>query len=249
MSEKLLPCPFCGSAFKMGREPNDNHPVAGQFYIYHDYGPLGSLARLCPISINQHFYTEAEALTAWNTRAATQADAAPVADSEDWRKAWRNVALLSSEHEDVRLNEAVAELHSVFEAYAHPPVDNRVSTSSPVDDRGSGNTSGKLRDAVEVWEDAYGSYMLNEVGQDYEAAAAIIEQDREAVRAEQAAEIARLRAAWEAQHKEKVAERAEAKLWFKQAQEAKAELAKVKALIGGMGYAIINAIKETRDAS
>ena len=74
MSEKLLPCPFCGSAFKMGREPNDNHPVAGQFYLYHDYGPLGSLARLCPISINQHFYTEAEARAAWNTRAAIQAD-------------------------------------------------------------------------------------------------------------------------------------------------------------------------------
>lgn len=54
--------------------------------------------------------------------------------------------------------------------------------------------------------------------------------DREAVRADQAAEIAALKSAWEAQHKEKVAERAEAKLWFAQAQEAKTELAKWKAL-------------------
>ena len=95
--------------------------------------------------------------------------------------------------------------------YTHPPVADRVSTSTPVDDRGSGNMSGKtdtapvvksdtapvsdkLRPAVEVWEDAYGSYMLNEVGQDYEAAAAVIEQDREAVRAEQAAELAKFKA-------------------------------------------------------
>jgi len=61
-------------------------------------------------------------------------------------------------------------------------------------------------------------------------AAAVIEADREAVRAEQAAEIARLKTAWEAQHREKVKEREEAKLWFGQAQEAKAELAKWKAL-------------------
>lgn len=68
MSE-LKPCPFCGSAFKMGQEPNDNHPVAGRFYIYHDYGPIGSAARTCRLDIGGHFETAEEAETFWNTRA------------------------------------------------------------------------------------------------------------------------------------------------------------------------------------
>lgn len=68
--DKLKPCPFCGSAFKMGQEPRYNHPVGGMFYLYHEYGPLGSAARKCPIVVEPHFHTEAEAITAWNTRKA-----------------------------------------------------------------------------------------------------------------------------------------------------------------------------------
>lgn len=68
ISTELLPCPLCGSAFKMGQEPNDNHPVGGMFYLYHDYGPLGSAARQCPLEINRHFVTEDAAIAAWNTR-------------------------------------------------------------------------------------------------------------------------------------------------------------------------------------
>lgn len=66
--DKLKPCPLCGSAFKMGQEPHDNHPVGGMFYLYHEYGPIGSAARKCPIRVSRHFHTEAEAITAWNTR-------------------------------------------------------------------------------------------------------------------------------------------------------------------------------------
>lgn len=83
----------------------------------------------------------------------------------------------------------------------------------------------ELRPAVEVATDCYEQEFFG-----IEAAAAVIKADREAVRAEQAREIARLKTAWEAQHREKVKEREEAKLWFEQAQEVKAELAKFKAL-------------------
>ena len=65
----LLPCPFCGSKYLMGQEPHDNHPVAGKFYLYHDYGPLGSPARKCPIDVRGHFDSEADAIAAWNRRA------------------------------------------------------------------------------------------------------------------------------------------------------------------------------------
>jgi hypothetical protein len=54
----------------MAQEPHDNHPVAGMFYIYHDYGPLGSDARKCPIEVHRHFDTQAEAIKAWNSRPA-----------------------------------------------------------------------------------------------------------------------------------------------------------------------------------
>lgn len=64
----LKPCPFCGSDFLMGQEPHDNHPVAGEFYLYHDYGPLGSAARKCRLNIGGHFETETEALNFWNPR-------------------------------------------------------------------------------------------------------------------------------------------------------------------------------------
>ena len=49
----------------------------------------------------------------------------------------------------------------------------------------------ELRPAVEVWLDAYEASYYDEVDDD-RAAAAVIEADREAVRAEQAAEVERL---------------------------------------------------------
>ena len=52
----------------------------------------------------------------------------------------------------------------------------------------------ELRPSVEVWEDAYGAFVFHNKGSDYEAAAAVIEADREAVRAEQAAELAKFKA-------------------------------------------------------
>lgn len=71
----LLPCPFCGADFKMSQEPLDSPYVGGKFYLYHDYGPLGSAARKCPISVSPHFNTEAEAVAAWNRRAIPATDA------------------------------------------------------------------------------------------------------------------------------------------------------------------------------
>jgi len=68
VSEQLKPCPFCGSGFKMGQEPQDSPYVGGMFYLYHDYGPLGSDARQCLISVAPHFDTEAMAIAAWNRR-------------------------------------------------------------------------------------------------------------------------------------------------------------------------------------
>ncbi|MFD1945030.1 Lar family restriction alleviation protein [Paradevosia shaoguanensis] len=80
ISEELLACPFCGSPFKMGQEPHDNHPVGGMFYLYHEYGPLGSAARACPLDVNRHFETAEEAATAWNHRAA-DSHSEPVQDT------------------------------------------------------------------------------------------------------------------------------------------------------------------------
>lgn len=68
MSDELKPCPFCGSDFKSGQEPHDNHPVGGMFYLYHNYGPLGSAARACPLEFRRHFDTLEAAAMAWNTR-------------------------------------------------------------------------------------------------------------------------------------------------------------------------------------
>lgn len=103
----VAPCPFCGGAFLVGQEPHDNHPVAGMFYLYHDYGPLGSPARACPIEVQRHFDTREEAIAAWNRRtppapAAGWAEgieaAAKVAD-EDAReadKAFRGFSALNA---------------------------------------------------------------------------------------------------------------------------------------------------------
>lgn len=70
MANELKPCPFCGSNFKISQEPIDNHPVGGMFYIFHEYGALGSEARKCKLDIRCHFDTEKEAVDFWNTRRA-----------------------------------------------------------------------------------------------------------------------------------------------------------------------------------
>lgn len=213
MSEKPLPCPFCGC-----------EPLIGQT-LDNAWYAMCIQDHCC--KLESYWRTEAKALTAWNTRAAIQADAEPVA----WmyaNEAQGRCHVVQERSPDPA--EMTAKGWTETPLYAHPPVDNRVSTSSPVDDRGSGNTSGKLRDAVEVWEDAYGSYMLNEVGQDYEAAAAVIEADREAVRAELAAEVAH-QAAWINQlrsEQEAAYETLGEQLEVRQRNEA--ELAKIKAL-------------------
>jgi Uri superfamily endonuclease len=68
VNDELKPCPFCGSSFIIGQEPYDNAPVAGMYYIYHDYGPIGSAARKCIIKVDRHFNSANEAMVAWNTR-------------------------------------------------------------------------------------------------------------------------------------------------------------------------------------
>ena len=65
---KLLPCPLCGTAFLISQEPFDNGRVAGLFYIYHAYRPLGSAANECRLTVNGHFESEADACAAWNLR-------------------------------------------------------------------------------------------------------------------------------------------------------------------------------------
>lgn len=85
---ELLPCPLCGADFKMGQEPHDNGYVAGQYYIYHDYGPLGSAARRCPLTVERHFDTAEEAAAAWNTRPAPAA-AETMEASQFWEHNWR----------------------------------------------------------------------------------------------------------------------------------------------------------------
>ena len=72
-SGELKYCPFCGGDFKIAQEPYDNGCVAGRWYIYHDYGELGSPARACIINVPRHFDTEQDAIAAWNTRSAVRA--------------------------------------------------------------------------------------------------------------------------------------------------------------------------------
>ncbi len=131
--------------------------------------------------------------------AAMQADAAPVAwivgngNGDRWR-AWkdgnpvwvedREKATRYARREDA---EAVHEDdEDAWRVVLYTPVDDRVSTSSPVDDRAAPNTSGKLRDAVEVYQQAYVTWVSDQHKDNaaaYTAAAAVIEADREAVRA------------------------------------------------------------------
>lgn len=54
--------------------------------------------------------------------------------------------------------------------------------------------SSELRPAVEVWRDAINAYYCKDRIENGEASTAVIEADREAVRAEQAAELAKFKA-------------------------------------------------------
>jgi len=64
----LKPCPFCGGNWLVAKEPHDNHPVAGMWYLYHD-NPR------CEFDTpSRHFETREAAVNAWNTRAASQPD-------------------------------------------------------------------------------------------------------------------------------------------------------------------------------
>jgi post-segregation antitoxin (ccd killing protein) len=85
----LKPCPLCGADFCIAQEPQDNHPVGGMFYIFHDYGPVGSDARKCIINVGRHFSTAEEAAAAWNQRVAwdggNKESAAPHAEARSLR--------------------------------------------------------------------------------------------------------------------------------------------------------------------
>ena len=132
MTEQIKPCPFCGSQPTILTEEN-----TACWYVECDCEAQGP-----------HESTSEQAITAWNTRAAMQADAAPV----------------------------VA----------------RVSTTNPVVDHETGNTSDKLRSAVAVWweaDTAFGAACLGNGDRGDKAAAAVIEADRQATRAALVAEI------------------------------------------------------------
>ena len=62
--DELKPCPFCGGRFKIAQEPSDNSPVNNLWYLFHEYGPLGSPARKCLIRVHEYFDTETAAITA-----------------------------------------------------------------------------------------------------------------------------------------------------------------------------------------
>lgn len=83
--------------------------------------------------------------------------------------------------------DAMALRHAIARVASHP------ATSTPVVDHETGNMSDKLRPAVEVWWSAWNAWGIHPTcaGDD---AVKVIEDDREAVRAEQAAELAKWKA-------------------------------------------------------
>lgn len=108
----------------------------------------------------------------------------------------------------------------------YTPVADRVSTSKPVVAHETGNTSDKLRDAVDVWRDAYDAYTDFYCHTTEKDPAAVIEAYVQERLAAKDADFEKLKRAWKIQYDEKVKERAEAKLWFEKAQQWRRELAK-----------------------
>ena len=120
-------------------------------------------------------------------RAAMQADAAPVAWM--YERGSETIILQEPLHRDGVLRGATGWAETPL--YAHPPVDDRVSTSSPVVAHETPETSGKLRDAVEVFRNALAVFHTSYPQSGEQAAAAVIEADRAAL----VAEISALRTA------------------------------------------------------
>lgn len=117
---------------------------------------------------------------------AMQADAAPVA----WLKTWNSVGNARTNMKRVDLTPDCEDwLASMFPTitplYAHQPVADRVSTSSPVDVGETGNTSSKLRPASVVAHEVCEE--MEEYGPSF--ATKVIEADRQAVRAALVAKI------------------------------------------------------------
>lgn len=65
--EQLRDCPICHSGMKYGKEDKDSPVAPNGYYLYHDYGPIGSEARKCHINIQGHFASKGEMLEFWNS--------------------------------------------------------------------------------------------------------------------------------------------------------------------------------------
>jgi len=85
---------------KYSQEPNDNVPVAGMYYLYHEGGPKN-----CPIHFGGHFDSLDEMIERWNTRA----DLAPVVKPPDDKIA--DLIRFCLEYTDNRAGDGCTEAH------------------------------------------------------------------------------------------------------------------------------------------
>lgn len=129
----LLPCPLCGSAFLMGQEPHDNHPIGGMFYLFHEYGPIGSAARNCPIQVRKHFATADEAISAWNSRDPIEHEV-PWPGRKFCETAERNVLELSKwlkgDDDKTVASDAALAIKTLLSAISLSPASHPVHTSA-----------------------------------------------------------------------------------------------------------------------